>query len=166
MILIGLGANLPAPDGALPKKNLLKALEILKEKGVAIKAVSPFYKSAPVPYSDQPWFINAVARVETPLSAGEFLEILHHVEEKMGRTRRVKNEARIIDLDLLDYNDQVIEAKEGGLVLPHPRMHLRHFVLQPLAALAPQWRHPTLGKSATDLLENLPYEGTAELYIT
>ena len=159
MILIGLGANLPASDGSSPKDSLLRAIEILKQKGIRVKAVSPFYKSAPVPPSDQPWFVNAVAEIETPLIPGEVLGTLHGIEEEMGRARRIKNEARIIDLDLLDYNGRVLAGGEEGLVLPHPRMHLRHFVLQPLYDLAPGWRHPVSGKSAAELLAELPEEG-------
>jgi 2-amino-4-hydroxy-6-hydroxymethyldihydropteridine diphosphokinase len=79
----------------------------------------------------------------------------------MGRNRRIKNEARVIDLDLLDYNSRVLSQGEAGLVLPHPRMHLRHFVLQPLHDLAPGWRHPVLGKTAEELLQELGGEGKA-----
>ncbi len=163
MILIGLGANLPTRDGTSPKDSLLRAFDILKAKGIRVKATSPFYKSAPVPASDQPWFVNAVAEIETPLIPGEVLGILHAIEAEMGRTRRIKNEARVIDLDLLDYNSRVLSQGEAGLVLPHPRMHLRHFVLQPLCDLAPGWRHPVSGKTAAELLAELPEEGKALL---
>ncbi len=154
---------MPGPGGESPKDNLLVALEALKDKGIAIAALSPFYKSAPVPASDQPWFVNAVAEIETPLTPGVLLEILHAIEEEMGRTRRIKNQARIIDLDLLDYNGRVLAGGSGGLALPHPRMHLRHFVLQPLCDLAPGWRHPVSGKNAAELLAELPEEGRALL---
>ena len=154
---------MPGPGGASAHENLLKALQSLGQKDIKVQGVSPFYKSAPVPASDQPWFVNAVAEIETPLTPGELLEILHAVEEEMGRVRRIKNQARIIDLDLLDYNGRVLAGGSGGLALPHPRMHLRHFVLQPLYDLAPGWRHPVSGQTAAELLAELPEEGKALL---
>ncbi len=161
MILIGLGANLPGPDGATAHENLLKALEFLRQKDIKVQRVSPFYKSEPVPPSGQPWFVNAVAALETSLSPNQVLKALHRIEEELGRTRRIKNEARVIDLDLLDYNGRVLSQDEAALVLPHPRMHLRHFVLQPLHDLDPGWRHPVFGKTAEELLQELGGEGKA-----
>jgi len=159
--VIGLGANLPGPGGETPKENLLKALDALKDKGIRVRSVSPFYKSAPVPASDQPWYVNAVAVIETTFSAKEVLSALHEIEEQMGRHRRIRDEARMIDLDLLDYNGLVRPGGEGGPALPHPRMHKRAFVLQPLCDLADDWRHPVLDKTAAELLEGLGGEDTA-----
>lgn len=159
MILIGLGANLPGPDGAAPRENLEKALASLSQEGVKVIATSPFYKSEPVPKSDQPWFVNGVALVETALSPEDLLHLLHSVEADIGRTRRIRNEARIIDLDLLDYQGRVLSGARGGLALPHPRLHQRRFVLKPLTDLAPGWQHPVFRKTAAALLEEVSGPG-------
>jgi len=158
VIVIGLGSNLPGRDGAPPAETLKLALARLSDCGVEVIAVSPFYKSEPVPKSDQPWFVNAVAQIETELGPEDLLTRLHEVEEVFGRARRIRNEARILDLDLLDYQGQVTPNPRAGPVLPHPRMQQRRFVLKPLADLAPEWRHPVLGKSAKELLDEVPEE--------
>lgn len=159
MIIIGLGSNLPGPDGASPRENLEKALASLGQRGVKVTATSPFYKSEPVPKSSQPWFVNGVARVETALSPQDLLRLLHTIEENIGRTRRTRNEARVIDLDLLDYHGRVLSGARGGPALPHPRLHQRRFVLKPLIDLAPGWRHPVFRKTAAALLEEVSDPG-------
>ncbi len=117
---------------------------------VHIAARAPWYRSAPVPASDQPWFVNGVARLETELEPQALLAALHAVESALGRERRVRNEARAIDLDLLDYAGRIDPGPAP--VLPHPRLEGRAFVLAPLADLAPDWRHPVSGARAADLL--------------
>ena len=117
---------------------------------------SRFYKSAPVPVSDQPWYVNAVASVATELPPRELLALLHRVEARFGRARRERNEARPLDLDLLAYNDRIEAGEGGGPILPHPRLHERGFVLLPLAEVAPGWRHPVSGKSVAELIAALP----------
>jgi 2-amino-4-hydroxy-6-hydroxymethyldihydropteridine diphosphokinase len=158
MILIGLGANLPGPDGP-PAATLAAALAALPAEGVAVARRSRWYRSAPVPPSDQPWFVNGVAALETALAPAALLALLHRLEARWGRRRRVTNEARPIDLDLLAYDDRV---ETGGLVLPHPRLHARAFVLLPLRDIAPGWRHPTLGLTVEELIRRLPPDATAE----
>ena len=139
--LIGIGANLPAPDGASPLATCQRACAGLAESLGRLGARSPWYLSAPVPPSDQPWFINGVAVLDTDLGAQAVLAALHGLERSAGRRRRKRWEARVLDLDLLAYGDQVIEDA-GGLELPHPRLSERLFVLVPLADVAPRWRHP------------------------
>ncbi|MDP6706731.1 MAG: 2-amino-4-hydroxy-6-hydroxymethyldihydropteridine diphosphokinase [Alphaproteobacteria bacterium] len=156
MILIGLGANLASPEHGAPEATLRAALEILAENGVATRLCSRWYCSPPVPASDQPWFVNAVARVETELAPEALLALLHDVESRLGRRRRVRWEARIVDLDLLCYGDLVGGSEPGSeLELPHPRMHQRAFVLVPLAEVAPGWRHPTLHRTVETLIAEL-----------
>jgi 2-amino-4-hydroxy-6-hydroxymethyldihydropteridine diphosphokinase len=156
MILIGLGGNLVSPAHGAPPATLAVALELLAENGVATLARSGWYRSPPVPASDQPWFVNAVARVETELAPEALLALLHDVESRLGRRRRVRWEARIVDLDLLSYGDVVWCSEAGSaLELPHPRMHQRAFVLVPLAEVAPGWCHPTLHCSVETLIERL-----------
>jgi len=162
MILIGLGANLPSAEFGAPPPSLEAALELLRQAGVRIVACSRWYRSAPVPPSDQPWFVNGVAVVETSLDPAALLQVLHGVEARFGRVRRERNAARVLDLDLLAY-DECVSADDDVVTLPHPRLHQRAFVLMPLAELAPNWRHPRLGKSAQSLLAALPPESTAEL---
>lgn len=116
-------------------------------------AVSPWYRSAPVPASDQPWYVNGVVRVETDLDAPALLAVLHRVEAAFGRVRRQVNEARGLDLDLLAYHDDV---RDEAPVLPHPRLHQRAFVLLPLRDLAPGWRHPVTGMNVASLVADLP----------
>jgi 2-amino-4-hydroxy-6-hydroxymethyldihydropteridine diphosphokinase len=160
MILIGLGANLPSAAGP-PSTTLTAALAALEESGVKVLARSRFYRSAPVPPSDQPWFVNAVAAVAIPLDPAALLALLHDIETRFGRARRAPNAARTLDLDLLDYDGLLSDGGEGS-VLPHPRLHQRAFVLLPLAEVAPLWRHPRLGRSVADLIAALLPEQQAE----
>jgi 2-amino-4-hydroxy-6-hydroxymethyldihydropteridine diphosphokinase len=156
MILLGLGGNLASPEYGTPVQVLGAALDELTCAGVRLRGCSPWYRSAPVPASDQPWFVNGVARVETPLAPRALLALLHRVEARLGRRRGVRWAARIIDLDLLAYGEHIIAGNDqADLVLPHPRLHERAFVLAPLADLAPTWRHPVSGKSAAELLAAL-----------
>ncbi len=156
MILIGVGANLPSAAGS-PRQTCEAALLHLGRLGVVIAARSPWYETAPVPVSDQPWFVNAVARVETRLSPAGLLAALHLTEAAFGRLRTVTNAARTLDLDLLAYRDEVRTG--GAPLLPHPRLHERAFVLFPLRDLAPAWRHPVLGETAENLAARLPDQG-------
>jgi 2-amino-4-hydroxy-6-hydroxymethyldihydropteridine diphosphokinase len=156
MILLGLGGNLPSPKYGSPADVLAAALGLLPQWGVRVLDCSPLYRSEPVPVSQQPWFVNAVARLDTALAPQALLALLHRLEAGMGRVRGERWAARIVDLDLLAYGDRTIRpAGPDGLAIPHPRMAQRAFVLAPLADLAPDWRHPELGKSAAELLAAL-----------
>lgn len=160
MILIGLGANLTHPRHGSPRQTCEAALTALGKGGVKILRRSRWYESAPVPESDQPWFVNGVAELLTDLDAAALLERLHGVEAEFGRVRRSVNEARLLDLDLLAYGRQV-SAPGAVPVLPHPRLGERAFVVLPLAEMAPDWRHPESGLSAIKLAQRLPSNQTA-----
>jgi dihydropteroate synthase/2-amino-4-hydroxy-6-hydroxymethyldihydropteridine diphosphokinase len=149
MILIALGANLPSPQGA-PPETLRRALAELAARGLAIVAKSHVYLTEPVPRSNQPWYANQVIAVETRLAPKALLTLLLEVEHQFGRDRGERNAARSLDLDILAYRDETLDSPE--LVLPHPRMHERAFVLAPLVEIAPDWRHPLLERSAAALL--------------
>ena len=161
-VFIALGANLDHPLYGPPRRALEAALEELGRRDVAVLRISPWYRTAPVPASDQPWYVNAVAEVETSLSADALLARLHEVEDAFGRVRTVPNAARRIDLDLLDFHGEIAAGGPGRAILPHPRMEGRAFVLRPLADLAPDWRHPRTGASIQALLAALPADQVIE----
>lgn len=157
-VLIGLGANLPSRLGQ-PEATLEAALEALVRRGARILKRSRWYRSAPVPASDQPWFVNGVVEIAWEGSPEALLAVLHAVEAELGRVRRMRDEARIVDLDLLAFGDLV---RGSAPSVPHPRLHERAFVLAPLAEILPAWRHPVLRATAADLLAHLPPGQTVE----
>lgn len=161
MILLGLGSNLTTDRHRTSSDILEESLNTLSKQEVEIEERSSWYSSAPVPFSDQPWFVNAVARVRTALPPRDLLAALHDVEAEFGRVRSLRNASRTLDLDLLAYENAVIE-EPGGLVLPHPRLAERAFVLLPLAEVAPAWRHPVSGLTAGEMLALLPAGQTVE----
>jgi 2-amino-4-hydroxy-6-hydroxymethyldihydropteridine diphosphokinase len=121
VILVALGSNLAGHGQAGPRETCEAALEAIDACGLRVVGRSRWWRTAPVPASDQPWFCNGVARVETGLAPAEVLALLHGIEDDFGRVRRVRNEARVIDLDLLAHGDRV-EDGAGGPILPHPRL--------------------------------------------
>ena len=152
MILVGIGSNLCSKKYGKPVDNCKEAIEVLK-KEMIIESLSPWYQSEPLPLSNQPWYINGVLKVKTSLNPNNLLKTLLKIENSFGRTREKKNEPRVIDLDLLTYNDLVIDSRL--LVIPHVRMHLRRFVLDPLIDIAPEWVHPIFKIKATELRKKL-----------
>lgn len=145
MIYIGLGANLPSKFGS-PVDTLKAAKEEMVKCGIVVTGQSSTWLSAPVPFdADQNWFHNEVIAVETSLSAHELLGVMLSIEEEFGRVRSVKNASRLLDLDLITYHDQIIKENDR-LIVPHPRMQERLFVLKPLEELDKNWTHPILGQ--------------------
>jgi 2-amino-4-hydroxy-6-hydroxymethyldihydropteridine diphosphokinase len=154
-ILIGLGANLPSPVHGAPASTLEAALRRLEERGVNLLSRSHWWESAPIPVSDDPWYVNGVAEVATTLGPEALLALLHDVEAEFGRVRPYPNAPRVLDLDLLAYGNV---RHEGPLppLLPHPRLAERGFVLLPRAEIRPEWRHPVSGRSLPEMIAALP----------
>jgi 2-amino-4-hydroxy-6-hydroxymethyldihydropteridine diphosphokinase len=153
MIVIGIGSNLKSDIYSSRLEACQQSVKLIQEHNIHIICQSSWYETAPVPPSPQSNFINGVISVKTEFNSFDLLRLLLTIETKMGRTRGVENAARIIDLDLIGYNDEIVETK--NLVLPHPRFHERAFVVEPLNEIAPDWRHPILGLTIKKLLTTL-----------
>ncbi|HEY5649285.1 MAG TPA: 2-amino-4-hydroxy-6-hydroxymethyldihydropteridine diphosphokinase [Nitrospiria bacterium] len=146
---IGVGSNMGNRRGFCEE-----AVRKLGEfPGSDVETVSSVYETAPMERSDQDWFINCVVKLRTTLSPQELLKACQGVEQFLGRKRTLRFGPRTIDLDVLFYGDRVIH--EASLTIPHPRLHERRFVLEPLAEIAPDFKHPLLKKSPGDLLSGI-----------
>jgi 2-amino-4-hydroxy-6-hydroxymethyldihydropteridine diphosphokinase len=166
MIIIGIGANVPASDGAAPLATAQRAmLELARLPGLSVRAVSRWFLTDPVPPSEQPPYVNAVAVLAVDPSAippdpAALLAQLQAIEASAGRVRGERNAPRPLDLDIIAMGEAGTMVRDApDPVLPHPRAHLRQFVLLPLLEVAPGWIHPVLQRSAFDLLRDLPAQG-------
>lgn len=134
--------------------NVNRALELLNNsEGVQVKQTSSLYETEPVGIKEQPWFVNAVARLETSLQPQKLHDLCKEIEKKMGRKEGLRWGPRLIDLDILLYGQEIIETEE--LTIPHPQLHKRAFVLVPLAELDGDIVHPKFDESIEKLLYNL-----------
>ncbi len=145
LAFIGLGSNLEEP-----RNQLQRAFAALGElPGTRLVAQSSLYRSAPLGYQDQPDFVNAVAGIATELTPQALLQALLQIEHSHGRERTFRNAPRTLDLDILLYDG--VQLHEQGLTIPHPQMHLRAFVLQPLLEIAPDASIPGVGQAQWSL---------------
>ncbi len=156
MILVALGSNRAGPWGS-PRQTVERALRELDRDGLRLEGASRLIESTPFGRLDQPSFINAVVRIATDLPPGALMATLQDIERSAGRRRELHWGPRTLDLDLLDYHGLV--QNDPGLILPHPGIAERIFVLKPIAELAPSWRHPILRESAQELLFKLDPAG-------
>lgn len=147
IVHIALGSNLQDRE-----KNLQKAIEKISNFSNTVKK-SSIYETEPVGYKDQGKFLNQVIEIETELSPRDLIIRLQEIEHKMGRKREVKNGPRTIDLDILFYENEIVESDK--LNIPHPRLHERKFVLDPLREIAPDKMHPQLNQTIETLWTNL-----------
>jgi 2-amino-4-hydroxy-6-hydroxymethyldihydropteridine diphosphokinase len=157
MILIAIGANLPGLLGVTADETCRQAAAAIAQlPGLIFRSLSGWYRTAPVPKSDQPDYCNGIIRMEGQVAPEVLLADLQAIETRFGRVRSAANAARTLDLDIIDLNG-IIRAVPDP-VLPHPRAHLRAFVLRPILDVAPGWHHPALHSSVTSLLVDLPQQ--------
>jgi 2-amino-4-hydroxy-6-hydroxymethyldihydropteridine diphosphokinase len=146
---LSLGSNLGDRES-----HLHRAILQLETNADCITAVSSFYETEPVEVTEQPWFLNCVVKLETSKFPEQLMLEILEIERKMGRQRIQKKGPRTIDIDILLFDDVILDTP--GLAIPHAAMAARRFVLEPLAEIAPEARHPILGKTARELLKELP----------
>jgi len=156
-VLIGFGSNLgDSIQICVAAVGRLRAHPLFR-----VRKTSSLYRTSPLMLADQPWFINGVVLLETDLNPEDLLAVVLQIEKDFGRDRQIRWGPRTLDLDLLAYGDRQVTLPT--LTLPHPRLHERRFVLEPLLEIAPDWVHPTLNIPARDLLNAITEEGNSQV---
>ena len=159
MILLSLGSNLPSKF-CDSKNTILKCYEFFNNNDIKILKKSSFYETFAIPNKSDPKFVNSVISVETKFSAEELIKYILKVEEKFDRKREQINAPRTCDIDILDFNSEIINIfnKNISLEIPHPRLEQRSFVLYPIREIDKNWKSPLSGKKIDQLIENLDAE--------
>lgn len=157
-LVLGLGSNLSIDNCQDTRElNLKKAVFLLTQNGMRLEYQSKIYETEPVGFQKQPKFLNMVIGLTTELKPQVCLKLIKQIEIELGRVKGIKNGPRTIDLDILFYDQLVIS--QDNLIVPHPRMHERAFVLVPLAEILPDYYHPVLHKKVTELLKKVNTKG-------
>ena len=160
MIHLNIGSNLDSKFGSR-FDNITKAISLLISSQVKIKKISNFYETPSYPNNNFPKFLNVGLTVDYKNNYINLLKTIKKIEKKLGRIKTKKNEPRIIDIDIIDFRSEIKKTKK--LILPHPRCHLRNFVLFPILQIDPNWLHPILKKNARYLLDNLSQKFRIEI---
>ena len=155
-VYLGLGSNLGNKFA-----NIKEAVRQIKKK-IKIKKISPVYKTEPVGYKNQDWFLNCVVEAETEKNPFQLLEFLKSIEKKLKRKKTIKNGPRTIDIDILFYSNKII--KTTNLQIPHPRMHKRLFVLEPFTKISQDFFHPKLKITIKKLKEKIEDKSRVKVY--
>jgi 2-amino-4-hydroxy-6-hydroxymethyldihydropteridine diphosphokinase len=159
MILLSLGSNLPSKFGD-SKNTILKCYEFFNNNDIKILKKSSFYETFAIPNKSDPKFVNSVISVETRFSPEELIKYILKVEKKFDRKREQINAPRTCDIDIVDFNSEIINIfnKNISLEIPHPRLEQRSFVLYPIREIDKNWKSPLSGKKIDQLIENLDAE--------
>ena len=159
MIILGLGSNLPSRFGGR-FVNINLAMSYLEQNDIQIINKSSFYETPSYPNKNNPKFINAVISVKTHLIPVDLMSVLIFIEEKLERKRSEKNDPRTCDIDIIDYNNQILnlQYKDLNLEIPHKKLTSRNFILFPLQEIFPNWKHPKTKEIISSLIHKLPEE--------
>ena len=160
MIYLNVGSNLDSKFGSR-FDNISIAVNLLVNSKIRISKISNFYETPSYPNKDLPRFLNIGISGNFENTSFELLKIINLIEKKLGRKRKQKNDPRIIDIDIIDFKGEIIDSK--NLILPHPKSHLRNFVLYPILEIDPNWSHPILKKNAKFLINKLSQNSRIEI---
>ncbi len=160
MIHLNIGSNLDSTYGSR-YDNISIAINLLINSKIKIKKISNFYETPSYPNNNFPKFLNIGLSVEYKKNYLNLIELIKQIEKKLGRVKTKKNDPRIIDIDIIDFKGEIKKNKE--LILPHPRCHLRNFVLFPILQIDPNWLHPILKKNVQYLIDNLSQKSRIEI---
>ena len=160
MIHLNIGSNLDSIHGC-KYDNIFIAIKLLIDAKIKVKKISNFYETPSYPNNNFPKFLNVGLFIEYKNDHMSLFKIIKQIEKKLGRIRAIKNDPRVIDIDIIDFKGEIKKIKE--LILPHPRSHLRNFVLFPILQIDPNWIHPILQKSAQYLINKLSQKSRIEI---
>jgi 2-amino-4-hydroxy-6-hydroxymethyldihydropteridine diphosphokinase len=160
MIHINIGSNLKSNFGS-KIENIIIAINLLVESKIKINKVSKFYETPSYPNQNFPKFVNVGINLDFKNDCLQFLKIINLIEKKIGRIKTKKNNPRVIDIDIIDFKGMINNSK--NLILPHPRAHLRNFVLYPIMEIEPNWSHPIFKKNAQFLINKLSQKSRIEI---
>ena len=160
MIHLNIGSNLNSKYGSR-FNNIITAINLLAESKIKIKKISNFYETPSYPNQSLPKFLNVGLAISFKSDFFDLFKKIKLIEKKLGRINKKKNDPRVIDIDIIDFKNEIKNTKE--LILPHPKCHIRNFVLFPILQIDPNWLHPILKKNAQNLINNLSQRSRIEI---